>query len=349
MTLADKKEFTAINYLRLFLAVLVVILHVNPFVPIHIKFAYWLQHVLTVIAVPTFFIISGYFLKDKLYNKEKTMKTVRNLMKIVAICYLLYLPIIIHGFITEYIPDSDLISGVVTLLFDLFLRGQLYTAIWPFWYLVALIFTYLIMNWLLEDQKVKIESITKVGIGLYLSGALITAVNEMALNIPIITTIVDAYCNIFLDTKNFLFFGIPFVSLGQMIYKNREKIKFEWKWIIGLIISFILMNIESYFCLGKGYNISHSLISFLIFTPLLVICVMMIPMDNEKHKTASSFCKDASLTIFLAHSFFYSFSDLFIDGFDFLPKFMATFIPSLVLAIILFLWKQKKFQKQLGG
>lgn len=66
-----KEEFIAIDILKFFAALLVVSIHVPPFYDYNFEVSFWMKNVLSAIAVPFFFMASGYFCAEKMENEKK--------------------------------------------------------------------------------------------------------------------------------------------------------------------------------------------------------------------------------------------------------------------------------------
>ena len=239
-----EKRNSAVDILKLILMVMVVIGHLMP-----MKFEYSYQttiallyHSLARTIVPLFFIISGYYFRNKLYEISKFKAVLKRYLILFVVWQIIYYPLL-HKFYRN----------------DLFtLKEYLYSLFYGFghlWYLNASILGVLLL-YLIRKQSFKFKLI--IAIALILSGYTYQFyfekgwLNEEGLEIY----------NLLGTSRNFLFYGFPYLLLGTQV----DQMKFKTS-TIGLFVLIGLNITELYTC--KAYGIAYSNI-FLSAIPLSV-------------------------------------------------------------------------------
>ena len=205
----EKKErYIGIDFLKAFCALLIVFIHV----PFKFKNSEYLVFFAR-IAVPIFFMITGYFYKNIKDNNRELIQ-IKKIFKITLCSNLIYFifHIIIslkNGVLVDYLKD---VMSLKKIFLFLFLNESPFS--FHLWYLNAILYV-LILLFLLK--KIKYEKIL-----LYASPILL-----------FIDLILGKYSCLFFDFKipyvivrNFIFVGIPYFTIGSHIKKYEEKIFF---------------------------------------------------------------------------------------------------------------------------
>ena len=73
--LSEKKEYRALDFLKFVAAFLVVAIHIPPFEEIAPVFSHEFQQVICRMAVPFFFVCTGYFIGEKITDKDNGRKS----------------------------------------------------------------------------------------------------------------------------------------------------------------------------------------------------------------------------------------------------------------------------------
>ncbi len=202
-----KKRNNSIDIFRLICAVLVIVIHTNPFKGI--KGVEFVTHqVLTRVAVPFFFAIAGFFyIQALLKGKEIFWKYLIRIF-IDYICWSLFyycitfIRLMING-------EFEFVSFVKECIFNFLLTGSYY----HFWFFPALIASVIIVTLFYKLRALK--TLYVIGIGLYVVGCLGCAYYKLAVHVPIISTIVQ---NPWFETIRRIFLmGLPFFLLGGLL------------------------------------------------------------------------------------------------------------------------------------
>lgn len=136
----NKEEFSCIDVMKFFMAICVIAIHTRPFVEVDNNIFRALYEVIVRVAVPYFFISSGYLLFKKLdypYNDKKSIEKIKinvvKLVKMYGIWTLLYMPITIYDYCTN---GQGLYDNLYYFFQGLFFGGEHLNS-WPLWYLLS--------------------------------------------------------------------------------------------------------------------------------------------------------------------------------------------------------------------
>lgn len=224
-----------LDYFKLILSFLVILIHMQPLLGRYDLGGWLISNGIARIVVPCFFIISGYFISDKLNDKKALKKYLLHLLLVYMVWTLIYLP----------------------LYYDLALRSVV--AIWvggyyQLWYIPALILGAILLygtkKILKNDQIILALSlfIFIVGYGL-----------EFYISDPRIV-------------RNGFFIGFPFITIGYYLKEKSLKVNSFFLIIFSLIGLALLMG-ESYMGYFRNFY-QDSYFSTLIFCPALFLLVL---------------------------------------------------------------------------
>ena len=103
----NKVNYQNLDILKYISAILIMILHLRPFINFSGQLDLAFNNIITRICVPIFFIITGYFVAKKEKNNENYIKDyVKKTIPLYLVWSLLYVPIII-GTIIQYLPNIN--------------------------------------------------------------------------------------------------------------------------------------------------------------------------------------------------------------------------------------------------
>ena len=278
----------------------------------------WENHITPLLrcAVPIFFMISGYFTYGKYDIKHTIHKRIRQLLTIFVVVFLFYFSIF---FIAN---GKDSLEHLSVLLSHNFILLNTLPYSMHLWYIAAYIYVLLIIllvekynlyNWLFYITPI-----------ILLTGLLIGKYSEILLDhfFP------PNY------TRNFLFTGLPFFTLGMIIKKTKQLPNI---YLAGgaCIVFYILGIIEfpSFEDLGM-YWVSTIFLSLSIF-------ILFINIIQVKDNIFSKIGREDSLYIYLLHYFIAIGITQLSNKYTYLPYFSAIITLSLTLILIYILRKLK--------
>lgn len=230
----NKVNYQNLDILKYLSAILIMILHLRPFINFSDQLDLAFNNIITRICVPIFFIITGYFVAKKEKNNENYIKDyIKKTIPLYLVWSLLYIPVII-GTIIQYLPIINeyltkinltlpLLIILLVLLFPVVILIALcYTGIYyHLWYFPAIIFSLLVLEkW---KKKFKVKYLLVFSFILLLFGATETYYGVLPLSIK---ELLSYYYNIFFTTRNFLFFWAFLCSI-RLFYGNKRKSIFK--------------------------------------------------------------------------------------------------------------------------
>lgn len=283
-SLEIKTGYPCIDYFRIVAAILVIAIHISPFSTIYQPLDFFVTRVLGRIAVPFFFMITGFFFFSAPYTLVKLKKMILSLLQIYAISIMIYLPITIN----LYRGDFDTIN-FRHILQDILFNGTIY----HLWYLPAAIMgiaiTYLLITYF------PVKKALFICVFLYIIGLGGDSYYKLASQIPLIR---EMYLWIFSwseYTRNGIFMAPIFLYLGHLMPKGRLRKKGV---SVFLISSFILMFIEATIIhQTKFYR--HD--SMYVFLPIVVFFLIALLLQYKGKRNVIA--KDLSLYMYLIHPF----------------------------------------------
>ncbi len=225
-----------LDYFRIILSLLVITVHTQSLFSNDSLTGWLISNGIARIAVPCFFVISGYYLHSKIDNNKAIKKYLLHIFIVYVVWLIIYLP-------TYYntVEAHSLVTFAIMGYYHL-------------WFLPALLLGILML--LALKKFIKNNNLLLLsGIILFITGYILENCG-----LPY-----RAFCN-------GIFFGFPFIVLGYYIQKKGYvNIRPLYLYMI-LFISLITLLIESY----QGYktNIYHNLfLSLYILCPVLIICI----------------------------------------------------------------------------
>lgn len=278
----NKLNYQNLNILKYISSILIIILHLRPFLNYSNELDLAFNNIITRICVPIFFIITGYFVaKKEKVNENYIKEYIRKTIPLYFVWSLLYIPVII-GTIIKYLPTiNEYISKInITLPFLIILSIILlpiivlvalcYTGVYyHLWYFPAIIFSLIVLKkW---KQKFNIKYLLIISFILLLFGATETYYGVLPLSIK---RTLSYYYNIFFTTRNFLFFGLFYVVLGYYI-GTKEKAYSKYCFL-KLIVSFFLLTFEAILLHDTDRLNSNILLSCIPLTYYLFISSIYI-------------------------------------------------------------------------
>lgn len=279
METIKQKRFNGLDILKLICAFLVVFIHV-PIPGFLSKYFVALCR----IAVPIFFVITGYFWTNDLKKqKHQIIKIVKLIILTISIYFIkeiiwsLY-----HGNFTEFIKQSFGIRRFI----NLFLLNRAYIA-YHAWYLYALLYVLIILYFI--TKKINIQKLFFLIPVLLFSYIVIQFIGCV---FPI-----DGWTYVYL--RNYLFTGLPFVLLGK--YLSTKKINISRNKNLVLIVLFIILNIIEtiIFNVINSYFIPEIFLSGIVLVVLVFNYFLNLNVSEDNILVLTG--KKCSMNIYVFH------------------------------------------------
>ena len=259
-----------IDYMKLTAAFLVVAIHISPLSGINENGDFILTRVIARIAVPFFFMVSGYFvLPDSRKHNKRALKFLKKTGLLYLAAIILYLPV---NFYKDYF--KELKAG--TVFKDIFFDGTFY----HLWYLPAAILGILICLFLIRITGEKAAFV--ISVILYLAGLPGDSYYGLTRQFSFLGKIYDGLLQVFSYTRNGIFFAPVFLMLGCLIRDGERKEKDDTKrdkansvmYGLGALIFFLPMLAEGLLLHKYGWQRHDSMYIFLL--PLMYFFFIFI-------------------------------------------------------------------------
>lgn len=260
-----KQRNNSIDLFRYLCAVLVVIIH-SSFWRQWGTFGYFLGEILTRIAVPFFFAVSGYFFIQKLeIGKPVFWKQFWHLLSVYAVWSFVYLLIDFKNQVL--LGEISVFSFFREFLFSFFIFGSQ----GHFWFFPAIIISSIIVA-LAYGLKLS-KMLLPASIILYLIGCLGCSYFGLGVKIPILGKLFEH--PYFTAARRIFMMGLPFFCSGLLVLKLKKALKRKKSLLILWIcsVAFFLAEIfaVNYFQLAANIIITVGLYCLLVFTLLLLL------------------------------------------------------------------------------
>lgn len=216
------KEVNRINYgvidvARFIMSILVIAIHVDTFYPIEEEFGSVLFRDITGIAVPFFFVTSGFFFRGK--SESHSLKYILKLLK-AYVCYtVVYLPLTVLYYYKQGMSFPASIFQFTKRF--LFVGENFYS--FQLWYLPALmcsVMLYLFGTKICTRFKWNTNIIVLISVLFFIAGRAITFLGSGQIELSLLTSLAELYLRIFVTTRNGLFYGFAFFMVGVWISDN---------------------------------------------------------------------------------------------------------------------------------
>ncbi len=202
----NHKSYSGIDYFRVISAFLIVAVHTSPLTSISPFGDYILTCILARMAVPFFFMTSGFFLISRYGDRDaKLKKFLKRTTLLYVAAMILYLPLNVYK--GDFAADMLLPEIIKDIVFD----GTLY----HLWYLPASVMGAAIA-WVLV-RKLDFRKAFTVTVILYIIGLLGDSYYGFAQKLPFLEGFYRELFQIMEHTRNGIFFAPVFFVLGGMI------------------------------------------------------------------------------------------------------------------------------------
>lgn len=262
------KKINSINYVKLICAFLVVAIHTHPFKDVNNLLYYSFSEILVRIAVPFFFVSSGYFY---IKNKCNFKKYIKRLIITYISWSTIYLILQIYNSIST---NGNIITTLKSFIIEFFIYGSYY----HMWYIVALIICIVITSIFYKTNKMNLLYI--ISIILYIVGVIGGAYYKLGSQIPLLSKLYEL--SLYTQIRRYLLMGLPFFMVGYLIYYIKEVPKnINFTIIITAILFVLEIVIINKFDLQKDIVITFFLYPFVV--QIFMLC-LKYPLENIKPK-----------------------------------------------------------------
>lgn len=280
------KSFNSIDIAKFVMAILVMTIHISPGLCGSVND--FISNGLARVAVPFFFIASGFFFFRKIDSTKLS-----NLLKTLKRIFLLFLGwTVVYGiyvFFTTFVhQEQPFLQGFYFLRRHIFLNPYAHL-----WFLPALMIG-MSLGWIFWKFNLKKTAVI-LGSILYCVGVLGDSYYYLAIKNEILKSFFDVYLQYFTNFRNGIFFGFIFTILYNLFQNKSKKQLF-----ILSTISLMLMLTEYFFVKEYQYALDFNMFfSLLIFTPAFFSLLTKTEI-NISNQTALFF-REYSMGIYFIH------------------------------------------------
>lgn len=331
----QKKTYCALDIAKFMSAFLVICIHIGPLLDINETANFVLVQIIARIAVPLFFIISGYLFFAKLDNEREwndyanvtaLKHYVFRLGKLYLIWSIFYLPfnyLLVRG------------DGLHAMTFLRYLRDFFFTgSYYHLWFLPALMVAvcavYVLRRYVSLTTTIIISAL------LYLIGMLGNVYPQMIEELPYIGRAYHYYIQLFVTTRNGIFFGMLFISLGAYFAQGRMVVSRSTLGpFIGFVLSLCALFGECFFLREQGYM--HDLASmYLMLVPTVAFLFITLLSIDLKVKELYKTLRVLSLLIYVSHLMFVVVVTALFPTMNALLQYGIVALSSLLFALIIY-------------
>lgn len=324
----EKIQYNNIDLFKIIFAIIVVMIHTAPFRDISETASWYFSNIVGNLAVPFFFVTSGFLLFGKLKNcdYDSRDKSVKKYLIHIVRMYLIWCVIWIpwkalHYYNIGYFNLSELVNYIRNIIFVS--GGD------ALWYLPALTAAVGAVYILRYKFKVPRFAILLLSLILYVVGCLISSWYKLFEG----NILVETYYNIFVTVDNGILCGMVFVAIGMIIAENEKKSGIVLD-AVGFITMFSLMVIESFVINKTG--LSRAGVANNIMLPGAVFFMFKLILGINIDGKEDNFRKvrDYSTLIYLSHCFIIRSIKLLTGIVGINISYIFLFIITLLLAFI---------------
>lgn len=283
-----QEESAGIDYFRVIAAFLVVANHTSPLLSVNGTADFILTRIIARIAVPFFFMTSGFFLlrgqtTGNEADREKLLRFLKRTAALYAVSTLLYLPVSIYAgaFSGKHLPEK--------LLKDLVFDGTFY----HLWYLPAAMIGATIV-WLLL-KGLGYGHAFAITLILYMVGLFGDSYYGIAQKAPFLQSFYASVFRVSNYTRNGLFFAPVFFVLGAMMAPPTGRLQPK-ACLTGLAATFPLLLAEGLLLHAFGIP-RHDSMYFMLLPCTAFVFQSLLHVNGETRKEL----RDISMLIYLVH------------------------------------------------
>ena len=342
------KQYRCIDLAKFVGAILIIILHTAPFSSYSKVLTFGVRNIITIIAVPFFFIASGFMVFKKLEaieeQKDKNAYIKKHIKRLIVM-YLFWSAVYFIFVLLDWILNGFTIINLLEYCKDFVFEGSFSTI----WFLPALIVATLIV--FLLRKKFSYKTIFFISLPIYLVTLLGSSYYGLALQIPVISNLYEIYYSFFDTIKNGLCFGFIYVALGALIGQFESKLYIsKTKNILLIIVCFVLLAIEAFVVAHFNWNIKGS-DTILMLVPLsFLIFIFVLKLDCVGSDKIYLLLRKYSMLLFLTQRIPMTIISMFFSDTIIMKNSILYFVVILVSTfvistIILKLTEKFKFLK----
>lgn len=281
------KTFAGIDYFRFIAAFFVIAIHISPLSVLSEGIDYLITYCIGRIAVPFFFMITGYFVLARyiLSNFKKKYILYKYLVKnikLYLIATTVYIPISVYS---GNIPKS-----IKEFIKQLFFDGMFY----HLWYFPAAILGCILVVFL---TKKSIQAAVYFSLITYVIGIFGDSYYGLIKNMPFIGSLYSGIFYISSYTRNGIFFAPIYILLGMIVSIPKFHCK-EQICKYGFVLSLLFMLLEGWITYCLNIQKHNSMYFFLL--PVMYFLFQLL-LHAKISRKAPTWIRDSSMMLYIIH------------------------------------------------
>lgn len=250
-------------------------------------------------AVPFFFIVSGYFFgrgleKNENYSKKEYFKKYeKNLLKMYIVWSLIGIPFMVKTYLKIY-------GRNYSYIFLLMIRNVFFSGTFGiYWYILAMIGGSILIYYFSSKNKLKLMYL--LSFIFFIFGVLYTGFQSIAENNIIFSYLFKLTWVIFASERNFLMVGWFYMSIGYYLATHEIKIKLSWSIVLFILFTGLKFG-ESY--LNSTDILNGNTISIVQALQAVAYFLIAINLKLNCMQGISKTMRELSSTIYFTHFLF---------------------------------------------
>lgn len=331
-----KKNYNAIDCMRIFCSLMVVVVHTYPFYEAFPTIGFISSNIIGRILIPFFFICAGYFFQKGglVTSDEKFSRYSSKLIRLYLLWSLLYIPFGIYRLSYTMVLSPKLWAPAAILALGTF--GTYF----HLWYMAALIGAVFFCKYYLK--KFSLNSLLILSAFLFIIGCVETYYGALPLRIQ---QDIDLYMSILFTTRNAAFLGIFLFTIGLWIGKHDFNVSIKHPGRYAALF-FVLFVAEAFFVRNQGWALDYNF--YFLVVPFSFFWFCFLLNTDIKLKWDPLLFRQYSVIIYFSHGIFLELvpflcitfnSNLFSNG---AFRLFSVLIPTLILS-----WFIRKYIPQL--
>ncbi|MBW5470513.1 serine racemase VanT catalytic subunit [Brevibacillus formosus] len=290
MNAGSEKQYGGLDRFRIMAAILVIAIHTSPLLSINEWADFTLTRTIARVAVPFFFLCTGFFFLQKLgtdrsRNAFRLKQFLWKVGKLYLLSILLYLPVNVY---TGYFTDGLTVFSAVK---DLLFNGTLY----HLWYFPGIMLGVCISTFLYT--RLSMWNTFWVTLLLYGIGLLGDSYYGLAQMSPYVDSIYQSMFTLFDYTRNGIFFAPVFIVMGGMIANTRRRKKKKiTPYAIGFILFGSMLVMEG--LLLHAYQLQRHDSMYIFLIPCMYFLFQLLLFWKVKNRPA---LRKLSLYVYVIH------------------------------------------------
>lgn len=318
----EDKNYNSIDIFKFIFSICVIANHTHPLENCNNKIILALYYALLALAVPFFFISTGYLIGKKNISKGKDCNDIElikkhlyKIIKLYIVCSVIYFPLTMMDYARN---GKGFLYNILLYIKDFIFVGG-YNTSYLLWYLLSTIYS-LLLIYFLSKRRYNIKKITIICFIMTSFGLIISKLVSIDVHNFLI---IDSFLNIIKNTiiNGKLFNGFFYISIGMMISTKQQNKKILP--LIVFIISFLTCSFVS------------SFLGFLLMIEVLSLFCLIIQIKTN-NKPIYKYLRKLSTYNYFSHMWVWNIYCYLIYGektysFD---SFIITLIICIIMGLI---------------